>query len=101
VPTRGPAAIETVRDRAAARVGHQRFQSKEFVTDPLRFGLGTNATRRCGETALSPTPMVGARPTSLLDQVPQSDQPQDQQSEPRVHDHLVGGANGEKDCPRR
>ena len=38
VPTRGPAAIETVRDRAAARVGHEGFETNDLVSHPTRFG---------------------------------------------------------------
>ena len=85
----GEATIKTVRDRAAARLRHQRFQSDDLIPYPLRFGTGTDATGRCGSTALSPTQMVGARPQPGLDQMPQSDQPQDQKSEPRAHDRLV------------
>lgn len=36
----GEAAVEQVRDRAAARVGHEGFQTNDLPTDPLRFGLG-------------------------------------------------------------
>ena len=85
------ATIKAVRDRAAARLRHQRFQSDDLIPHPFGFGMGTAAPCRFDGTALSPTQTVGARPEPVLDQMPQSDQPQDQKSEPHAHDHLVVG----------
>ncbi len=87
----GEATIKAVRDRAAARLRHQRFQSDDLIPHPFGFGMGTDAPRRSDGTALSPTQMVGTRPQPGLDQMPQSDQPQDQKSEPHAHDCLVVG----------
>lgn len=38
LPTDRKASVEVMRDQAAPRVGHEGFQSNEFITDPARLG---------------------------------------------------------------
>jgi len=53
-----PASIEVVRNRATARLRHERFQADDFFLDPLWLGLGEDFPRgRCGIT-MRPPPRV-------------------------------------------